>query len=186
MNAPSGRAEPVGQRAGKENSEIRCFSCGALVPDSEGPAHRYMLSAPGCWHRFGEVLAREYENRDYWPLHRLTVDCFAVQHPGEPNPQAIQSVAVHLISLYMVLERNVPPERSTRLLKDAVKSSVKFHWLEPPDFRGERTVMDVHATSTAQAHLEAVRAWAESCWQAWSDHRETIQKWLPFDQASAR
>ena len=29
--------------------EIRCFGCGAQVPDQEGPTHKYMLSAPGGW-----------------------------------------------------------------------------------------------------------------------------------------
>ena len=65
-----------------------CFSCGAQVPDVEGPTHRYMLSSPGCWAVFGEVLAREYSNALYMKNHRLTVDAYAVQHPGKPSRQA--------------------------------------------------------------------------------------------------
>ena len=39
---------------------IQCFACCALVPDIDGPTHKYMLSAPGCWKLYGEILAKEY------------------------------------------------------------------------------------------------------------------------------
>ncbi len=39
---------------------VSCFSCGALVPDIDGPVHRIVDSSAGCWAIFGEVLAREY------------------------------------------------------------------------------------------------------------------------------
>jgi hypothetical protein len=50
----------------------------------------------------------EYGPLDYPDVHRLTVDTYAVQHPGRPTPQTIQSVTVHLISLSCVLERGSP------------------------------------------------------------------------------
>ncbi len=75
---------------------VSCFSCGALAPDIDGPVHRYMDSSPGCWALFGEVLAREYSDYNYASHHRLTVDAYAVQHPGKPSPPSIGSVAVHL------------------------------------------------------------------------------------------
>lgn len=81
-----------------------CRGCGALVPCGDGPTHRYIGASPGCWAVFGEVLAREYSDRRYWPVYQLTVDAYAVQHPGEPSRQTIQSAAIHLISLYSVLE----------------------------------------------------------------------------------
>lgn len=30
----------------------------------EGPTHRYIVSSSACWALYGEVLAREFENRD--------------------------------------------------------------------------------------------------------------------------
>lgn len=80
-------------------TETKCFSCGALVKDIDGPVHRYMDSSPGCWATFGEVLAREYSAVNYGLNHRLTVDAYALQHPGKHSPQSIQSIAVHLVSL---------------------------------------------------------------------------------------
>ena len=44
---------------GSELERESCFSCGAEVPKSDGPVHKYIDSSPGCWAAFGEVLARE-------------------------------------------------------------------------------------------------------------------------------
>lgn len=94
---------------------VGCFSCGALVPQTAGPTHRYMESSPGCWSVYGEVLVREYTDALYASLHRLTVDAYAVQHPGRPSPQSIQSVAVHLISLCLILDRGGAPAARARV-----------------------------------------------------------------------
>ena len=66
-----------------------------------------MESSPSCWAAYGEVLAREYNDPAFMAAHRLTVDAYAVQHPGRPSPQSIQSVALHLISLCLVLEQEL-------------------------------------------------------------------------------
>ena len=77
-------------------SRIPCIGCGALVPQQDGPTHRYMESSPGCWAIYCEVLAQEYSDIAFATAHRLTVDAYAVQHPGTPSPQSIQSIGVHL------------------------------------------------------------------------------------------
>jgi hypothetical protein len=77
---------------------VRCPGCGAWVPDLDGPTHEYMLSAPGCWALFNEVAVQQYEIASF-DLRRLAVDAYAVQHPGTADRRAVQSVAVHLISL---------------------------------------------------------------------------------------
>jgi hypothetical protein len=92
-----------------------------MFPESDGPVHRYMESSPGCWAAFGEVLAREYSDFNYARMHRLTVDSYAVQHPGQPSPQSIQSVALHLISLSLVLQHAVPMHEATAVLQESGK-----------------------------------------------------------------
>ncbi len=70
--------------------------CGARVPDIAGPVHRYMESLPGCWAAYGEIIAREYGDIAFATAHSLTVDSYAIQHPGQPSPQSVQSVGLHL------------------------------------------------------------------------------------------
>jgi uncharacterized protein DUF5946 len=168
----------------RTTSRIRCIGCGGLVPEIEGPTHHYMDSSPGCWRVFGEVLAREFTDPAYGALHRLTADTFAVQHPGRPGPQSIQSVCVHLISLCMILERGVAPRYATRALASVVKSKHYF-WLTPPPSLGAITVVDVAGAATPDEHLRRVRTWAASAWAAWASYHGTIRGWIPEGVGSA-
>ncbi|HLW73652.1 MAG TPA: DUF5946 family protein, partial [Gammaproteobacteria bacterium] len=94
----------------------RCLGCGAEFPDRDGPTHRYMESSPACWAAYGEVLEREYSDPGYYRVHRLSVDAYAVQHPGRPSPQTIQSVNLHLIRLCCLVEKSLPMEKANDLM----------------------------------------------------------------------
>ena len=157
----------------------KCIGCGGLFPDIEGPTHRYMESSAGCWAAYGEVLAREYSNAAYAVTHRLSVDTYAVQHPGHPSPQSIQSVARHLIRLCLLLEHKLEEHRANDAMLAATKS--KFVWLTPPSRRGEITVAEVHRAANADEHIALVREWAQSAWAAWKPHHAQIQAWLPTE-----
>ncbi len=154
---------------------IACVGCGAIFADLEGPTHRYMESSPGCWAAYGEVVAREYSDPSYASLHRLSVDAYAVQHPGRPSPQTTQSVALHLMSLCLILERGVDPSRATAFFQEAAKDKGRYVWLPPPASRGSVTVKDVYAAASAEDHERLVRAWAESAWSAWAPHHDVIR-----------
>lgn len=156
-----------------------CFSCGGEFPDMEGPVHRYMASSPGCWATYGEVLAREYGDPSYFSVHRLTVDAYAVQHPGSNDRQSIQSVALHLVRLCLFLEHGLRAEDANQAMLEADRRKGAFTWLEPPASLGGITAADVYKAASAETHQAAVRAWAECAWQAWSRHHDTIRSWLP-------
>ncbi|MEZ5312499.1 MAG: DUF5946 family protein [Thermoanaerobaculia bacterium] len=139
--------------------------------------HRYIGASPGCWRTYGEVLAREYGEFAMPAEHRLTVDAYAVQHPGTPSPQAIRSVAVHLMALHLALEEGVELARVTGLLSRFAKRD-GYEWLVPPaDGLGEITVVDVHAARDLAEHRELVWRWARSVWAAWSPHHGQVRAW---------
>jgi Family of unknown function (DUF5946) len=156
----------------------RCPGCDALVPEVDGPAHPYLGTSPGCWALYGEVLAKEYgDYTGYASIHRLTVDSYAAQHPGVPSSRSIQSVAVHLIRLHLLLERDLPPERANAAILWAVSGSQEFVWLTPPASPGGVTVLDVRRAGNPDEHVERVREWAKSVWEAWSAHHDTVRRW---------
>ncbi len=155
-----------------------CIGCGALVPEIEGPTHRYLGASPGCWAVYGEVLEREYgDYLRYAPVHRLTVDAYAAQHPGVPSPQSIQSVAVHLILLHLVLEHGLRPERANAAMQWTVSRSKDFVWLDPPVSPGKITILDVRDAKDPTEHIERVREWARSVWEAWAPHHDMVRRW---------
>ena len=156
-----------------------CFGCGARVPDEEGPTHRYLGASPGCWRLYGEVLGREYADYGrFAPVHRLTVDAYAAQHPGTPSPQSIGSVAAHLIRLHLQLERGLPYDRANdAMLGISSRSKEDFVWLDPPGNLGDVTVLDVLDAGDPGEHVDRVRGWAASVWEAWAPHHETVRRW---------
>jgi len=156
----------------------RCAGCGAEVPEESGPTHRYLESAPACWRIYTELLARDYTDPAYYEHHRLCVDAYAVQHPGRPSPQTLQSAAVHLVRLYMILEGGLPLAQANDFMKRfAERDKQSMHWLEPPQRRGELTVVDVAVAGDAAEHATLAWKWAASAWNAWSPHHPQIRQW---------
>jgi hypothetical protein len=159
----------------------QCLGCGAEFPASAGATHRYMLSSAGCWAAFGAVLAREYADPDLFAVHRLSVDAYAVQHPGLPSSRpAVQSVSLHLARLTLQLERGLSAERANAAMVQLAEYKARFHWLEPPASLGAITVAQVALSTDPVEHAAAVRAWARSALDAWQTHRPTIERWLSF------
>lgn len=161
---------------------VTCWGCGALVPDIEGPTHPYIGASAGCWAAYGVVMAREFGEFRYPPVHLLTTDTYAVQHPGVRERRAISSVAVHLIRLCLVLERHVDTPEALRAIRRAVAHKALFRWLAPPSFAGTKTILDVRAHGTLPEHEQAVRDWADSVWRAWAPHHETVRTWIEVTQ----
>jgi hypothetical protein len=166
---------------------VPCIGCGGLVPAMDGPTHRYMESSPGCWSVYGEVLAREYSDPAHAVAHRQTVDAFAVQHPGQPSPQSIQSVGVHLIRLCLILENGFSDAAAGDAMEVLASRTAMLRWLTPAHSMGDVTAVDVWKTSGPQEHTKAVRHWARAAWQAWALHHEQVRRWVPPQfAASAR
>ena len=157
---------------------VVCPGCGGRFPDIDGPVHRYMESSPGCWAAFGEVLAREYSDSAYFEVHRLTVDTYAVQHPGTESRQSIHSVGVHLIRLCLFFEHGLSAEHANEAMLQAARFKDAFWWLEPPASFGPLTVADIVTAGSAEEHQGLVRAWARGTWEAWSTHHDTVRAWL--------
>ncbi|MGH2792598.1 MAG: DUF5946 family protein [Actinomycetota bacterium] len=155
-------------------SATACPGCGLVLPSTTGPTHPYIGSSPGCWALFGEILAREFNDPAYFRLHQVTVDTYAVQHPGVPERRSIQSVGLHLMTLCLVLEDGADPAAGPKLHKRMVTRPT-FHWLTPPEPIGSMTVEDVLEAQSASQHEELVESWARDVWDAWSPHHNTIR-----------
>jgi hypothetical protein len=105
------------------------------------------------------------------------VDAYAVQHPGKPERRAIQSVAVHLISLCAQLERGISSAAARNLLVDALRHRGDFVWLEPPSPPAELTVLHLRDAPDLEDLLPRARAWAAAVWRSWSPHHPAVRRW---------
>ncbi|MCB9832834.1 MAG: hypothetical protein H6807_10190 [Planctomycetes bacterium] len=153
-----------------------CPGCRVELEPFEGPTHRYIESSPACWAKYGELLAREYEDRRFMTVHRLTVDAYAVQHPGQDSPQAVRSVAGHLISLHAIFEHDLPVGQATPLLR-RMRDFDDYVRLERPVRPGTLDVLHPLAATTAEEHESRVRAWARSAYESWAREHQRIADW---------
>ncbi len=160
-----------------ESPHERCPGCGDALAPADGPAHAYIGASPACWARYGEVLASSYEDPAYGRVNQVVVDTYAVQHPGIPERRAIQSVAVHLMTLALVLEDDLDPIHG-RELHRRMTADGEFEWLDPPPMEGRLTVAAALAARGPSEHERLVHAWAKDVWRAWEPHHDTVRRWI--------
>lgn len=152
----------------------RCEACGAAVP-----------GVNGCRALFDELLAREFGDYRYARSHRLTVDCYSLQHP-EQYMRSAKSFVAHLTGMCAAMETGDAA---------SVNQSVQ-RWLNgpkaierPPDVpagrRGDLTIVHVHDATTPDDYVRRVREWARSTWVAWSIHHGLARDWISLARAQS-
>ena len=157
-----------------------CVSCGAMLPAiPAGAVHRYMTSSASCWAAFNALSMLENG-----AFAALTVDAFAVHHPGTPSPQTIQSVAIHLMVLHGVLERGFESSQALWLrLRPGRPSQIpkhdRFHWLTPPELTSGITAADVIAATSLLERSDRLEMWVKEVYGLWSArHGAQIAAWF--------
>lgn len=153
-----------------------CPGCGSRLPAVEGPVHAYMTASPACWAAFGQVTAREYQDPGLMAVHRLSVDAWAVQHPGDGSRRAIQSVGLHLARLMVQLEGGLQGEAANAAMLGFAARKSELPEL-PPRKSYRMTIADVVGATAPADHARAVQRWAEAVWADWSDHHAFIRRW---------
>lgn len=160
-----------------------CPGCGAVLPRSPGPLHRYLGASPACWEIFSRLNNAGQPPIAPDPANALLIDAYAVQHPGRPSDQSIQSVAVHLLALFGVFAGRIGPEQAVwlrrRVLREGpVPKHKRFRWLTPPPFTDSLTIADVAAGPNPEARAELARRYVADVWTRWeATHGPTIAEW---------
>lgn len=155
-----------------------CFGCGAQALDIEGECHKYMLSSPGCWTMFCEIMDREFSDLRYWKGHQYTVDAYAVQHAGKKEDQrAVNSVYIHLAALHGFFVEGLTFDQAPKLrglFSQYYKQQTPLPPLELPPSMGELTIFELWDNEEPERHFELAERWARSAWEAWSHQHERI------------
>jgi hypothetical protein len=165
-------------------SRIACVGCRGLVPDVEGPIHRYMTASPGCWRIYTGLGAGSLPRT---ARSAMSVDAYAVTHPGVAGPQSTSSVWIHLVTLCFTAERGWPVDQAIRLRRVAADAFNNWPWLERPEKMGAITAVDVAvAVAARDGALAAARveSWIDSAWGAWAGHHPAVR--ARADELAAR
>jgi hypothetical protein len=164
-----------------------CPGCGAVLPGHDGPKHAYLGASAACWELFQRLASPSRAQPDAARLRRLMHDAYAAQHPGVPQRRSVQSVAVHLMDLCLLIERDGEVRRLVPVLgRMPPRRTLDLHWLEPPAVRGSMTLVDVLHANADELRGASVEAWAREVWAAWEPHHRTVRRWLDAPRADGR
>lgn len=172
----------------------RCPGCVASFPRFDGATHPYIGASAACWTLQSAVLAGVEPPTELLtestvasvrlahvtalPHARpLLLDAYAAQHHGIPSPQAIQSVAVHLLVLHGVLARGVAPDAALWIRRQAVRRKGVFTWLTPPEPDRAYSLRHCFPGRGIDAPC-APEGYVSSVYQAWQiHHRQQLDHW---------
>lgn len=179
----------------EEITTRQCPGCKIILPKQEeldylydGAFGRYGVASPECLNLLNKVLLQEYE---YGRPMSLRIDAYGVQHPphGEIQkalgikPRLIaaskQSVAIHLLALYFMLEKKLPLSEVAVSMDRILSSGVKLedYELVPPRNVGAITVADVAQAQSREEHIHLVGQWNRVAWTAWVAYHPTVRSW---------
>ena len=171
-----------------------CPGCGAIFPPYEGPTHRYLGASAACWALFNSIaVGQDPEGIELLTGSRvpetsvaipactdasfdaLFGDAYGVQHHGEDSPQAIQSVAVHLLNVHGIIAGKTT--RPGWALARAVRQKGVFHKLTPPALGSALTIRHLFPGGGVAIPVSRTQ-FVLSVYEAWmSLHRATVEQW---------
>lgn len=119
-------------------------------------------------------VTRSWSPQEALALEPVWGDAYGVQHHGEDSPQAIQSVAIHLLTLHGAITRRAD---GVWVKRRALHTRGVFHKLEPPPLGCALTIRHLYpieGTGTAVRTSD----YAYSVYNAWIGlHRTTVESW---------
>jgi hypothetical protein len=171
-----------------------CPGCGALFPPQDGPTHRYLGASAGCWALYwsavegdahiAELVAQSKipgnvvpvpARRDAATIDLLWCDAYGVQHHGGDSPQAIQSVAVHLLNLHGIISGKTT--RPKWPIDRALRVRGVFHKLAPPALGSMLTIRHLFPGGGVVAPV-AYNQYVISVYESWmARHRSIVEEW---------
>ena len=159
-------------------SEV-CQGCKASLEPVDGPTHRYIGASPACWQIYTTLGAGGYAVVGGDRYGSLLVDAYAAQHPGVDSPQARQSVAVHLVTLWAILRAGADVEKAIDIRVRAVsvgKRTGGFEWLEPAPESYPLTVAGLISSDPIDA--ASIDLYVGGVLGSWmTNHEHAIKRW---------
>ncbi len=171
----------------------QCPGCHAIFPYQEDLTQqnvgfaRYGVTSPECFEALNQVMANEYA---YDLPMCIRLDAYGAQHPPHAEIQkqlcvndrliaaSQQSVVIHLIALYLMVEKKIELSKVSQIMARILISGVALEHeaFTPPEDLGSITVQDVLKATTREEHIRLIWQWSESAWKAWAKDHQRIRE----------
>jgi hypothetical protein len=124
------------------------------------------MASEACYQLYGEVAGDENQHLvELGRWHQLLVDAYAAQHASERTPPI--GTAFALIGLKVALEDGWDGLRVRGAHQQLANRYRDWPRFALPADRGTATVLDLALASSPAEHVERLRGWAASVWNAW-------------------
>lgn len=119
------------------------------------------------------VYTLEHASHDPSFIHQIAVDTWAAQHANKNSKQI--GIAFALIGLYLHIEKGFSGKQVQEAHMYLAKKRKNWPEFNPPNKRGDITVIDVMSTSPGKNRDEMIKKWSISVWGAWKESHKKIE-----------
>ena len=120
------------------------------------------------------LVTMSWSQKEALALEAVWGDAYGVQHHGEDSSQAIQSVAIHLLTLHGAITRRAD---GVWVKRRATRTRGVFHKLEPPPLGCALTIRHLYPIEDTDT-VVTPSDYACSVYNAWIGlHRTTVESW---------
>jgi hypothetical protein len=159
-------------------SEV-CPGCAAPVGNSGPCPHPYIAASVECWELFGMLQTLETERWGYPEVHRLVVDAYAAQHPGDgADRRDRQSVFVHLASICCVLERGATSREAVDVLRRMTREAGRDYPRLVRSGSGQLDLRHAWDASDLPDYGHRCREWASAVWDSYAPSHRVVRAQL--------
>lgn len=116
-------------------------------------------------------------------IHQHVVDAFTAQHADERTKPIALTFA--LVGLYLQVEKQFSGRQVQLVHMDLARQKRLWPTFPLPPERGSISAADVMAAPAGAARDQAVHAWCESVWQAFSESHKSVADLLQRHGISA-
>jgi hypothetical protein len=131
--------------------------------------HPYINASAECWELFGMLQTLEMERFGYPRAHRVVVDAYAAQHPGDGTDRRDrQSVVVHLTSLCLLTERGADPSYAASVLRRMTSDAGRDFPMPERLGPGELDLRHAWEAESLESYERRAREWGQAVWASYA------------------
>lgn len=157
---------------------VGCPGCGLLHVATGLDRPQDLFASGECADQYAAAVSCFYSDPGLVPLRQYVVDAYACQHPLATTRRGVQTTALCLMTLDLVLERGLNVALGSALHQEMMRKRPDvFVALAAPNLRTALTYRHLSAAPSQPAWGERAREWAQSVWDAWAEHHGQVRQW---------
>ena len=125
---------------------------------------------------FDELAVRQWDRPVAYPVRRMMVDTYSLQH-AEAFCASAKRLAAHLTGLCAALEYPSHPT-ILRTLHERLQTRPSLVMPAFPSARGILAIAEVYGAREATRLVEAADRWARAVWQAYAPLHPLARRWV--------